>query len=334
MPDSQEKETVVRVDGYEPRVILKGRAGLGNRLYFLTHGIVYALATNRRLVVDWRDKTYSDDGGNAFPDYFTLKNVPMLSVAEGQRPCRSIYPTLWDGQLHKSVVECQKEFQAKHPEADKEELYRMLAKGVGMLELDRPEEVVVLWEYHHLLNALPAEVRLRFFPTTESNAIVRTILTLYLEVTPRVREAVAAFRDSFFQGRHVIGIHVRSSDKWPRVSLERGLRMVTRLLTRTEDAVVFLATDNQSVLAEFQNRLGAHRVLSTEKWYPPVGKPAHQNSRCPSRRQNGFEALIDLYLLSHTDLFLFQDESSFSRIVPLLTDRPLKMASWQTSSLG
>jgi hypothetical protein len=67
---------VLRVDRGDgdcrPRKLLlvKGLAGFGNRIHAALSGIVYARMTRRRLVVDWRDDVYSDDGTNVFPRYF------------------------------------------------------------------------------------------------------------------------------------------------------------------------------------------------------------------------------------------------------------------------
>jgi hypothetical protein len=50
----------------EPRpatfLLVKGRASLGNRILSALTGILYARLTGRRLLVDWRDEVYSDDG--------------------------------------------------------------------------------------------------------------------------------------------------------------------------------------------------------------------------------------------------------------------------------
>ena len=51
-------------------LLVKGTAGLGNRLLFLLSALLYARLTERLLVVDWCDQTYSDDGTNAFPLLF------------------------------------------------------------------------------------------------------------------------------------------------------------------------------------------------------------------------------------------------------------------------
>ena len=47
-------------------VLVKGNAGLGNRLSSVLSGALYARLSGRRLLVDWTDWMYSNDGSNVF----------------------------------------------------------------------------------------------------------------------------------------------------------------------------------------------------------------------------------------------------------------------------
>src|SRR5436190_15007750 len=81
-------------------LVVKGKAGLGNRMLFALTGILYARLTDRRAVIDWRDHTYSDDGSNAFPRLFDCSScgtTDELPVTD------SVAPTIWRGSLAKSV---------------------------------------------------------------------------------------------------------------------------------------------------------------------------------------------------------------------------------------
>ena len=52
-------------------LVVKGKAGMGNRLLSLVHAVVYALITQRTMVVDWSDYTYS--GEDVFDEFFVLR---------------------------------------------------------------------------------------------------------------------------------------------------------------------------------------------------------------------------------------------------------------------
>jgi hypothetical protein len=51
-------------------LLVKGAAGLGNRIFALLSAILYARLTRRQLVVDWTDGSYSSDGSNAIHHFF------------------------------------------------------------------------------------------------------------------------------------------------------------------------------------------------------------------------------------------------------------------------
>jgi len=60
-------------------VLLKGLKGFGDRLQCLLQAIRYAKATQRCLVVDWRDKDWCHDENYAFDAYFSLKGLSSMS---------------------------------------------------------------------------------------------------------------------------------------------------------------------------------------------------------------------------------------------------------------
>ena len=59
-------------------LIVKGCAGLGNRLVTVLAAIAYAKRNNRILIVDWEDGQFDKFGTNAFSKIFDLKNVESL----------------------------------------------------------------------------------------------------------------------------------------------------------------------------------------------------------------------------------------------------------------
>lgn len=57
----------------QKRIVIKGFAGLGNRLRTIASGIEYAQKTNRKVIIDWSDGMFAEEGINAFDKYFILK---------------------------------------------------------------------------------------------------------------------------------------------------------------------------------------------------------------------------------------------------------------------
>ena len=56
-------------------LIIKAKGGMGNRMLCAVTGILYGQLTGRCTVVDWRDVSYSNDGGNTFSQFFDCPNV-------------------------------------------------------------------------------------------------------------------------------------------------------------------------------------------------------------------------------------------------------------------
>ncbi|MDF2388907.1 hypothetical protein JMG10_46270, partial [Nostoc ellipsosporum NOK] len=83
-------------------LLIKGRAGLGNRILCLLGSILYAQLTSRKLIVDWSDPTYSDDGSNIFSKLFTIDNVEQTTDIPDTN---SIFPSIWKGNLDLSITQ-------------------------------------------------------------------------------------------------------------------------------------------------------------------------------------------------------------------------------------
>ena len=65
-------------------VLLKGCAGLGNRLFTLVNAAEYANQTNRTLIVDWNDGLYYPMDYNFFSDFFKLKNIEYIAPKQSE----------------------------------------------------------------------------------------------------------------------------------------------------------------------------------------------------------------------------------------------------------
>lgn len=63
--------------------LVKGIAGVGNRLMTLTAAVQYAEKTGRQVLVDWNDGYYAPKGTNAFPLFFQSDTVQPVEKAEG-----------------------------------------------------------------------------------------------------------------------------------------------------------------------------------------------------------------------------------------------------------
>lgn len=290
-------------------VVVKGIAGLGNRLLCVLTAILYARLTRRRLLVDWRDRAYSDNGANAFHQYFLCK----LCDPRDEIPATdSVRPVIWRGHLRDSAASIEKQ----HAEASGiPEMWRKFS--VDLSQTNYAEDVLVMWSYYAQIDELRQHFRGEFksLRRASTTAILRDLMQEYLVLHPAIQQRVDCFRAERFNGK-TVGVHVRYTDKKTR--LAEIQQRLEALLQREPELQIFLATDSLKVHNLFVSRYA--RVVSTTKWYPTSGISMHQNPKCPDRNEEGASALVDLYLLASCDYLIVDESSSFSYLATLLTN--------------
>jgi nodulation protein Z len=290
-------------------LLVKGRAGLGNRILGVVSGLQYARLSGRRLVVDWRDDLYSDDGSNVFPRYFRCAEAHSLDELPDTA---SVTPPLWVGRLDESASARERTSQLGPIE------FRRMS-SVDLTRLDHPEQVAVMWVTLSHVLFLTAHHRHAFEALGRRPAyeLLRGSLRSELRPAGAIERRVDGFARASFE-RPMVGVHVRFSDRRGDLDvIRRRLEAVTR---REPAARIFLATDNAAVKAEFEQAYSG--VLTAPKWYPPPGTPAHLHGDNPSRFRTGAEALVDLYLLARCDYLVVDTASSFARVACLLSHAP------------
>jgi hypothetical protein len=293
-----------------PLLLVKGRAGLGNRILSALTGILYARLSGRQVIVDWRDEVYSDGTVNAFRHYFSCPGSPPDDTLPRTD---SVYPPEWRGSLDETARSLDNRLSGAGERRNWQRFSLDLAK------LDYDEDIVVMWAYTAKINLL----RPHFvgpwadYGQKNSKEILKRLLREDLLPAASIRERVDRFHRAHLS-RPAVGVHVRYSDF--RVHLGRILAELDALLARMPDLQVFLSTDSIEVKRLFDRRHPG--TVSTPHWYPPPGERAHDNVLCPDRLEAGAEALVDLYLLARCDHLVLDTSSSFARLAVLLTDTP------------
>lgn len=129
----------------EKYLIVKGIAGLGNRMLSALTGILYTRLTGRRLIIDWSDHYYSSDGSNVFHRYF---ECPLTNPTDEIPATDSVSPPIWRGNLHESAWYMRKqEGQVYNPEA-----WQIFS--IDLERLDHDEDVIVMWTYDEKVDLL------------------------------------------------------------------------------------------------------------------------------------------------------------------------------------
>jgi len=293
-------------------VVVKGKAGMGNRMLCALTGLLYAQLSGRRLIIDWSDFTYSNDGSNAFFRYF---QSPLCDPDWAIPPTEAVWPEIWQGRLSESANNLLDDLDPdKHA---KPTIYRKYSFDVG--RLDYPQDVLVMWCFSHLIprlrrhfpSKLPELVRL------SDIQILTKLLNEQMTLADDLQQRVDGLAAELIEPG-TIGVHVRFMDR--RTSLQSFLREVDRLKEQTPEAPIFLATDNAEAQRVFRERYDKVRV--TEKWFPEGGVSMHQNQECPDREVNAIEALTDMYLLARCSALVYPSSSTFSWISRLVSGLP------------
>jgi hypothetical protein len=293
-------------------LVVKGRAGLGNRMLSALTGILYARLSGRKLIIDWTDPTYSNDGDNVFHNFF---RCPFYDSNDTIPETDSVSPSIWRGQLRKSATDMSSRYGNQYDS----QIWRKFS--IDLTKLDYPEDVVVMWTYTHKVELLRSHFTEDFeeFSRLETKDILRKVLRETLILHPQISERVTAFKNDKFEEK-TVAVHVRYSDH--RTSIRSTLKTLNTLLNVEPDLQIFLATDNLNIKKLFEDIYS--NVITMPHWYPAPGLKTHQNEKCQNRMENGIEALIDLYLLAECDYLVIDTSSSFSYVASLLTKVPGK----------
>lgn len=295
-------------------LLVKGTAGLGNRIFALVTAILYARISDRTLAVDWRDDYYSSNGENVFFDLFELQNTPFVKTIPQSS---SIYPHLWRGQIDQSISQ-------------------VIAKDVGLLatmgqavlrkysyDVRNPnysEDIVIGTGYTEEIDRIRSIFSTDYqpFKTASKATIFRDTFHKHLRLTPAIQQRIESFRSENFKDQPTIGIHIRRSDK--AISYPWYKKALGEHVDRYPDAQIFLATDNSDVESEISNLYP--NVSMVEKWLPAPGEPAHRNRQCPDLKEHAIEALLDLFLLASCDHLIYSRTTSFGLLASYISLAP------------
>jgi hypothetical protein len=312
LPDSS-SPTLTTIDRRQTpgdRVLLvKGIAGLGNRILCAVGGILYARLSGRRLVIDWTDPLYSPNGDNVFHRFFKCADCP----AGAQIPIRdSVSPTIWRTRLNEPA-----NLVAKSNGYDPDQVRRELS--IDFTRLDYQEDVLVMVEYDAQVDRMRPHFRGPWQDLAQLAdwAIEAKVLRESLILQPEIRARVDHFKRTRFDSP-TVGVHIRYSDY--RVRIFAIIKRLNALMKREPDLRLFLATDNIEVKKMFETCYPG--LVTTHHWYGDPGRAIHTSAARPSCTETAIESLIDMYLLAECDHLVYDASSSFSKVASMLSRAP------------
>lgn len=321
-------------------LLVKGVAGLGNRVFALVTAILYARLSDRTLIVDWGDNQYSQAGENTFSKLFELVDIPhvqQLPPTESACP-PSVYPALWQQRLKKPIWKVIKKDLVRQGTKEAGQLIAAMGQNVFKryaYDVSRPdyaEDVVIAASYIEEIDRMrPLFVGdYARFRWARKRAIFQEIFHTHLALAPAVQQRLVAFKETYFQGTQVVGIHVRKSDK--AISYLRYKRALAKQMKRCPDARIFLATDNREVEQELSALYPG--VFTLDKWLPAPGIKAHGNKDCPDLSEHAVTALLDILLLASCDYLIYSRATSFGLLASYITAIPTANQTDVRTSFG
>ncbi|MFH5803508.1 hypothetical protein [Alienimonas sp. DA493] len=279
------------------RLVVKGMAGLGNRLWYLLTAKAFADRWGLQLCPDWREGWYGPVGENAFFDLFELDGAGEPPADFGP-----VYPSFWEGRTDRTIYECIAAVQQDRgapvsPDDMMWPLYRVL--------LERPAAESL---FNVGWGELPDDMRVARVPYD------RRAVGAALRPSARCRRVIA---DELPPLADCTGVHVRRTDAPGQLPLENYFRHVGE-----DDRPIFVCTDDHEVEAAFRERYGA-RVHDVPRYYHEDGAALHYGALIreepdgaappPDRGRLAAEAVRDLFGLGGCGRIVHAGNSSFSR---------------------
>lgn len=331
---------------YNKYLILKGCAGLGNRLITLTNAIDYSAKTGRVLVVDWSDGQFSNNGENAFTKYFELKDVPHLDSAEDIPFSNSLsfYTPLWKNNLSKSLYELYIQDHSTY-------LNRLLPSKINGT-LSKLREYWRVRDEHSLIRGSDFNSVLSLFHVNDmpigsalSSTIKKDVVVfadfcpLFIEkklfnniiLKPEIQKEISGLSEQYKLRENTIGVHVRMTDKTPQASLDSLIKKIKGYSIKNPQ--IFLATDNRGVENIFKKEFD--KLISLPKNLPDLSSKNMGIHQVAIRTGNYIaidemykNSILDMWLLSECEHLIYQKNSTFSTISATLKFDKNKIEYW------
>lgn len=328
----------------ERYLIVKGCAGLGNRLYTVCSAIDYCEKTGRKLCVDWSDGLYGRVSDNVFYKYFELSvdNVVLEDVIKRNQSGADVYPSPFDKKLHLSLYALYQ--QTGNPFSGKIPYNRISFLKLNMIKDHWTlNENIKGKKKNSIISYLKLLSKRSGFPMGQNlHYSIKEDIVVFADYAPvfieknikylAIKPVISKIIDAFSAENKLdkaVGVHVRSTDMKPSAEVNVLIELIKR---DHPEKKVFLSTDNIDVLAIF--KLNFTDLIVYEKFIPELKKNealhawASFNSAPEKAEQIFKESIIDMYLLSRCDILYYQGNSTFSIISRALHTNKNKCINW------
>jgi hypothetical protein len=330
-------------------LILKGCAGLGNRLYTISYAIEYAQKTNRTLLVDWSDGQFGKYGENVFYKYFDLEGIDYIESLNEINDYDNLskYPEVWGNNRQKKLYDLYVQDNSKWlrkipkrfiPRGNISKLYEYwrykgdkyttgeLSDLAALESLFSKEDIPFGGKYKYSMKE-DIVFFADFCPVFDHN-ILKNRITLKDNVKIEIDDFLK--KHNFL--KNTIGVHVRFTDKVPDKDVSYIFDKINSI--DLDKFKIFLATDNLEIQNEFQEKYKNIIVYNNNlKPLTSIDRGIHQwgldNNDGDYNINMLKESIIDMWLLSKCEILFYQGNSSFSGVSKILHEDQSNVYNWQ-----
>lgn len=308
-------------------LVVKGCAGLGNRLVTVLAAIQYCIRNNRTLVIDWADGQFEETGVNAFDKCFELVKFSNYTTINAIANWNELTHSseLFKTNKYKGVYDLYTEKQNYSLNRIPQWLLRGAMKKCRKRWVPIGGKGRSLFFGSDLPDNLSFDVAyfVDFLPQ-----IPYSPLPDYVNVKPCIFEKIDAFKNTY-QLENAIGVHVRATDKRPQQQVDVLVAHLHKIANKRR---IFLSTDSTAIEAQF--RAVFADVITYSKTKPELsGEGLHQWALYKKEEKMKYvlfeESVMDMFLLSHCCELLYQGNSTFSKISSVYHRYQPKCRDWQ-----
>ena len=338
-------------------LVLKGCAGLGNRLFCVADALDYCIKTNRILFVDWSDGQFSEKYTNIFNSFFYIDhNLYRSGKIEDYVKVDDCYPKTWNNKIEytiydmydygipKKYLQYLNFFSKKNSQLwiknnliekyGKEEIYfsKRMDKGQNVSNRKVNYGILSVLDKSNMSfgNNLSLTIDSKVIVYADFSPQLKNFSVLkYIRLQPEIKLKLETFIKKYSTDKNSIGVHIRNTDKKPKTSITD---LINYIKLNFSEKRIFLSTDDLKIESlfkrEFKNLIIYDKKLSEN--HSGIGLHFFGINKNDGSLKNQalVDSIMDIWILSKCEKLLFQGNSSFSRFSRMIHKRSDKCYDW------
>lgn len=322
-------------------LILKGCAGLGNRLFTLINALSFCESSNRKLYVDWSDGQFAEKKVNIFSDFFTIKHPNYIEVLpQDFFESNDFYPKTWINNCEKSVYDL---FQVGKPgyfvknfpsylltpyyNSRKSQLWvnKNFSSSYGFFDLFNKNNM-------SFGSGIPLQIKSKYIFYSDFLPRINNLSKIkFIVLKKEIKSEIEKWCLKYNLNKEFLGVHVRHTDKTPIKSINYLVEMIKE---KHSSLSIFLSTDSHEVerkfKIEFKDKLLIYPKETNNKGNNKRGIHmwGMDNKNDTYKSEMLRFSIIDMWLLSKCKFLIFQSNSSFSLFSKYLMSENQNSYGW------